>query len=101
MLNFQGPRGGCKSNGIDLKFSRLSYFNISNNQKKIRSILRRLGELQHPNGEAGINLEIELEVGIRNSCKKGTTKKSIWEKQVLKEIKRFFNLLKNFLLASR
>ena len=29
------------------------------------------------NGEAGINLEIELELGIRNSCKKGTTKKSI------------------------
>lgn len=53
------------------------------------------------NGEAGINLEIELEVGIRNSCKKGTTKKSIWGKQVLKEIKRFFNILKNSLLANR
>ena len=49
MLNFQGPRGGCKSNGIDLKFSRLSYYTISNNQKKVRLISRRLGDLQHPN----------------------------------------------------
>ena len=48
MLNFQGPRGGFKSNGIDLKFSRLSYYTISNNQKKVRLISRRLGDLQHP-----------------------------------------------------
>ena len=55
MLNFQGPRGGCKSNGIDLKFSRLSYYTTSNNQKKVRLILRRLGELKHPNLEAKLD----------------------------------------------
>ena len=49
MLNFQVPRGGCKSNRIDLKLDKVSYNTIYNTQKKVRLILRRLGELQHPN----------------------------------------------------
>ena len=38
MLNFQVPVGPTKYARIVLKFSRLSYYTISNNQKKVRPL---------------------------------------------------------------